>query len=49
MRNLICAGVLGVMSTSVVFGEELRSGAFYPLETVPAFAIVSSGVRRHLV
>ena len=36
MRNLICTVVLGVVSTNAVFGEELRSGTFYPLEKVPA-------------
>ena len=36
MQNLICAAVLGVIATSVAFGEELRSGTFYPLEKVPA-------------
>ena len=35
MRNLICFVVLGVMSASAAFGEELRSGTFYPLEKVP--------------
>ena len=36
MPHLICTIVLGVMSMSAVFGEELRSGTFYPLEKVPA-------------
>ena len=35
MRNLICTAVLGVVSASAVFGEELRNGTFYPLEKVP--------------
>ena len=34
-RNLICTVVLGAMSTSAVFGEELRNGTFYPLGKVP--------------
>ena len=36
VRNLICTVLFGVMSTSAVFGEELRNGTFYPLERVPA-------------
>ena len=35
VRNLICTAVLGVVSASAVFGEELRNGTFYPLERVP--------------
>ena len=35
-RNLICTVVLGAMSASAAFGEELRSGTFYPLEKVPS-------------
>ena len=36
MPHLICTVVLGLMSASAVFGEELRSGTFYPLEKIPA-------------
>ena len=36
MLHLICTVVLGLMSASAVFGEELRSGTFYPLEKAPA-------------
>ena len=42
MQNLICAAVLGVIATSVAFGEELKNGTFYPLEKVPAELIARS-------
>ena len=36
MRNLICTVTLGVVSTGVLLGEELRNGTFYTLEKAPA-------------
>ena len=36
MKNLICAAALGVVATSAAFGEELKSGTRYSLESVPA-------------
>ena len=42
MQNLICAVVLGVVATNALFGEELKNGAFYPLEKVPAELIAQA-------
>lgn len=36
MKKLICCAVLGMASTGALLGEELRSGTFYPLASVPS-------------